>query len=290
MMDIAAKNICVLGECPVWNEGQQRLYWSDILQGKIYRFDPATKEYQLFWQGEQKVGGFAFTKKGDMVICSDKGVYIMKNGKNHLELLFDIPFDSNERFNDVTTDPAGRMLAGSLKTNYQEGKLYRLEKNRTPVVVMSGIGCSNGMAFSMDAKKFFHTDSVKHEITMYDYDRITGDITNPVLFFKAKESEGLPDGITIDIDDNLWAAFWGGSCVRRISKYGKIVETIPVPAIQPSSVMFGGRGLNELYITSACEDGADLEHGLDARGNFLGGYLYRYYTNTRGRAEFPADF
>lgn len=290
MMDVAAMNICVLGECPVWNEVQQRLYWSDVVQGKIFCFDPATKEYQLFWQGEQKVGGFAFTKKHDMVMCSDKGVHILKKDTNQLELLFEIPFDSNERFNDVTTDPAGRMFAGSLKTNYREGKLYRLEKNKAPVVVVSGIECSNGMAFSMDTKRFYHTDSMKHEITVYDYDMITGNIANPRLFHHFEESEGLPDGMTIDIDDNIWAAFWGGSCIRRINKHGTIEETIPVPALQPSSVMFGGSGLNELYITSACEDGADLEHGLDARGNFLGGYLYRYSTTTRGRAEFPADF
>ena len=54
--------------------------------------------------------------------------------------------------------------------------------------------------------------------------------------------------------------------------------------------MFGGKDLRDIYVTSACEDGADLEKGLDAKGVLLGGPTYRYHSNAQGRPEWPAGF
>ncbi|HET8784006.1 MAG TPA: SMP-30/gluconolactonase/LRE family protein, partial [Candidatus Limnocylindrales bacterium] len=31
-----------LGECPVWSDAEQRLYWEDIDGQAVHRFDPAT--------------------------------------------------------------------------------------------------------------------------------------------------------------------------------------------------------------------------------------------------------
>src|SRR5438067_1836585 len=40
--DVAFDGRAVLGEGPVWDAGQQRLVWLDILPGLVHRFDPAT--------------------------------------------------------------------------------------------------------------------------------------------------------------------------------------------------------------------------------------------------------
>lgn len=59
-----------------------------------------------------------------------------------------------------------------------------------------------------------------------------------------------------------------------------IINEISVPILQPTSVMFGGQDLADLYITSAAIGGTEKR----------GGPLFRLKTATRGRPEWPAGF
>jgi len=291
--------ICHLGEGPLWHGRQRRLYWTDIYERRIWVYDPASARSRLFWQGDLQVGGFAFSRDGALVLCTHRGVYrlgVGPDGVPELEprLLCQVPLAENEMFNDITTDPEGRIYAGTLDRSRPTGCLYRLERGKEPVRLLEGIGCSNGMTFSLDERFFFHTDSLARRITRYEYDRRTGDIRAPTVFFQGSAQgaapDGLPDGITLDAEDHLWVAFWGAAAVRRLDPAGQVVEEARFPARQVSSVMFGGRDLEDLYVTSAAEDAADLSSGLDADGIFFGGPLYRFRPGVRGRPEWPADF
>ena len=290
------RGICHLGEGPVWNAQKQKLFWTDIYNKTIWVYDPSTNKSSVFWKGKYQVGGFAFTRKGNMVLCNDKGVHLQSlnhEGKpdGKPELLYDIPMESNEMFNDITVDPEGRIFAGTiLRPELKNGTLYCLEKGKQPRVVLEGLHCSNGMTFSMDQKYFYHTDSARHKITRYDYDRNTGNISNPTVVFEGTDEMGSPDGITLDSQGHLWAAFWGGGCVRRISPSGTIVSELTVPAKQPSSVMFGGRDLSELYVTSAAENADDTIKGCWKDGTFAGGPVYKFNPGVAGREEWLADF
>ncbi len=287
--------ICHLGECPIWNVERKKLFWTDTYNKRLWVYDPAINESRIFWQGEHQVGGFAFTKYGGMVLGSDLGIYLLppeEMGKIHGKViqLCTIYMLSNERFNDITIDPAGRIYAGTLRSDGQGGILYRIEKDKDPVTVLNNIGCSNGMTFSMGENYFFHTDTLARTITRYQYDKNTGQIVAPVIYFRGYSSQGMPDGITVDREDHIWAAFWGNGMVRRLNPKGEIVEEISIPALQPSSVMFGGDSLNDLYITTACQDAEDLKKGLDENGVFLGGPVYKVQTKCQGRPEWLADF
>ncbi|MHB8064512.1 MAG: SMP-30/gluconolactonase/LRE family protein [Ruminiclostridium sp.] len=288
--------ICHLGEGPIWNVQQQKLFWTDIFKQEILVYNPDTNSSRVFWKGNLKVGGFAFTLSGAIVLCTDKGIYMLNinsEGLSDVEptLLFEIPLLENEMFNDITVDPEGRIFAGTLlRPDFQNGTLYRLEKGKAPVVVLDNLYCSNGMTFSLDEKHFFHTDSNLNRITKYDYDGKTGEISNPVVYFQGSPEIGSPDGITLDNENHIWAAFWGGSCVRRLDTNGEIVAELALPAKQPSSVMFGGQDLDELYITSACENADNISTGYCNDGTFLGGPLYKCCPGVIGRSEWLADF
>lgn len=283
------EGICHLGEGPLWNVKQKKLYWTDILNKRIWQFEPSNGESRIFWEGSLMAGGFAFTGKGAMVLCAEDGVYLLSEGE--LKQIHHIPMQSREVFNDITTDPKGRIFAGTLRRQGGEGCLYRLEKGKTPVKILEGISCSNGMTFSLDQKIFFHTNTGKRRITAYDYDIVTGNISNPRVFFQGTDEQGYPDGLTLDAEDHIWQAFWGVGLVRRLSPSGAIVDEIHVPVRQPSSVMFGGKKLNQLYITTACQGATNLNTGMDdKKGIFLGGKVYRCNMDVCGRAEWFADF
>jgi len=296
-VDIRSINnpICHLAECPIWHGSEKALYWTDILEKRIWRYDPRTGDVRIAWQGDAMVGGFAFTTNNDLVLCTERGVYYLDRRANvptesSLKLLYDIPMAGDERFNDITTDPKGRIFAGTLTGRREQGILYRFEKDRPAQVMLRDIGTSNGMTFSLDLKYFYHTDSHVRTITRYDYDPDTGDIANPRAIYRAAEADGVPDGITMDSEGFIWVACWRGRKVIRIDAAGQIVVEVPIPAVQVSSVAFGGNDMNELYVTTACEGGADLAGGYDANGVYLGGEVFCARVDAVGRNEWPACF
>lgn len=87
----------------------------------------------------------------------------------------------------------------------------------------------------------------------YEYDRETGQITNKrVVTGFDKDSEGLPDGMAIDMEDGLWVAMFGGSAVLRIDPAsGERTHKVKLPTSNITSCAFGGDDLSDLYITSA---------------------------------------
>jgi sugar lactone lactonase YvrE len=282
--------ICQLAECPLWNAKEKALCWTDIVGRSVWHYEPASGEITSVWQGQYMVGGLAFNTDGTLILCTEGGVFkVGRDPGDQMQLLYDIPMAGDERFNDITTDPRGRLYAGTLTDRRTEGLLYRLEKGKEPAVVMRDIRTSNGMTFSLDHRYFYHTDSRARTITRYKYDPVTGDIENPMVVYQANEADGVPDGITMDAEGFIWVACFSGAKVLRIDDQGKVEREVPVPAYHVTSVMFGGDNLNELFITTACEHAADPQQGLDEQGRYLGGHVYRVVTDVKGREEWYAD-
>jgi len=282
--------ICRLAECPIWNDTEKALYWTDIPAGRLWRYDPHSGDIRVEWKSDLLVGGFAFTQDNDVILCTDKGVHKLCRTTGSMHRLLDVPMAEDERFNDITTDPCGRILAGTLTERRKEGMLYRLERGKTPVVILHDIGTSNGMTFSLDRKYFYHTDSHVRTITRYDYDLVSGDIENPRIVYHGQKQDGSPDGITMDADGFIWVACYRGGKIIRIDDKGNIVQELPFPAAQPSSVMFGGDNLKELFITSASQGTTDPAKGLDDQGRYLGGEVFRVRPGVTGRKEWRANW
>ncbi len=57
---------------------------------------------------------------------------------------------------------------------------------------------NTGLAWSLNNKVMYYTDSLSHQIVTYDYDEQSGDISNKKTFAAIPESAGVPDGLTID--------------------------------------------------------------------------------------------
>ena len=65
---------------------------------------------------------------------------------------------------------------------------------------------------------------------------------------------GLPDGMDIDRDGNLWIAHWGGWCVGKWNpRTGELLEKVEVPVCRVASCGFGGRNFEDLYIVTCSE-------------------------------------
>jgi D-xylonolactonase len=262
----------------------------------MFRYDPATNAQETIHKGFN-VGGFVLNRQGGLFLCIWDGVALW-NSDDDWKRLFGETYNGNLlRFNDISADPEGRVFAGTYLDNGL-GKLFRFDPDGTVSVAEEGVGCSNGIGFSPDLATMYYTDSTKRVIYAYDYDRATGKISNRRDFVVLANTEGVPDGMTVDADGYVWTAVWFGGCVIRFDPNGKEERRLFVPAYQTSSVMFGGKDLTDLYVTTAdynVNPGGVLDPvGYDwkaYKNGYRGGGLFRIRLgDIQGREEFQADF
>lgn len=273
-VETIANEHCACGENPLWDEINQCLYWTDIPNGRLFRLDANSGEWQRIYDDEI-VGGFTLQEDGSLLLFRDHNIAIRDDANNVKVLLSDFDAEAG-RFNDVIADPQGRVFAGTMGQDLKGG-VYRVEADLAVTKVAGETNCSNGQDFSLDLKTYYWSESTAKKIYSFDYDQNSGEISNRKVLFDVPDDWGINDGLTIDTEGCLWVAFHGGSAVRRFSPDGEVMETIKTPAANVTSVIFGGAELDELYITSAGgEDGSDT----------LEGALFRMRPGVKGRVSF----
>lgn len=254
--DLIADIPCVTGECPLWHQDQQALYWTDIPEGKIYRWSSHTKRVELVYH-DRPVGGMTLQADGSLALFRDRGnVVVFHEGRIVRTVIEQISGLEQTRFNDVIAEPLGGVFAGTMSWGgLENGRLYYISPNGQACVVSDGHATPNGMAFSPDGAKFYFTDSRKRMITLYDYDAQSAKLHNPRPWMQTSLEEatliGRSDGMTVDASGNIWSARWEGSRVLCFSRDGALLRNIPLPAKNVTSVTFGGDNLCDLFITTA---------------------------------------
>ena len=244
----------ILGECPVWDFRHKRIFWIDILSGMIHYFYSDSNEHKTFNLG-QVPGSIALKKNGGLVAAIKTGFATIDIQKGTTWTITQVESRFTEnRFNDGKCDPAGRFWAGTMSGSNVSGSgsLYVLEKNYSVKKKITGITCSNGMAWSPDFTTFYYIDTPTRHVVAYRYDMMTGKISEKRIVINIPEEEGYPDGMTIDTEGMLWIAMWDGwKVIRYNPDSGEKLHEIKLPVSRVTSCVFGGDTMEDLYITSA---------------------------------------
>lgn len=279
---------CETGEGPIWHAQEQALYWVDIPTGRLLRYDPIEDQHELVHQG-RPIGGVTVQADGSLLLFRDRGrIVAFRNGTIQRPVIDEVADDVHTRFNDVAADPNGRVFCGTMSSQNLEtgdrrsGRLYLLDHNASLTTVEDNVGTSNGIGFTPDESGMYFIDTPTKTIWLYDYDRATSRLSNRRPFVNVtSDTDGHPDGMTVDANGNLWVAVWGGACVLNYAADGKLKRKIELPTKNITSVMFGGADLDELYITSAI--GGQTLRGADAK---TAGALFRIRPGVSGREEY----
>ncbi len=255
MVEVASYHLSELGEGPVWDDRLNRICWIDIRNGHVHELDVNNNQLKTIQLGKL-VGSIALCDDGNLLVAKEDGLVILDRYGHSVFYDGGIPPHSigKFRFNDGKCDAAGRFWIGTMSDHEVEnaGSFYLVDGWLKFEKVIEQVTIPNGMAWSKERNRFFFIDTPKSNVMSYSFDTEYGRISDPRIVFSIPESEGYPDGMTIDEEGMLWIAHWGGWQVTRWDPIkGKKLLSVNIPTSKVTSCTFGGKDLNDLYITTA---------------------------------------
>lgn len=242
-----------LGEGACWDARSQRLFWVDILRGRVHAFSPADGACRS-WRTGQPVGAAAVRETGGLVLALRDGFATLELDTGALSWIAAVEDDRpSQRMNDGRCDAAGRFWAGTmaLEPTAGTGTLYRLDPGGRVTPMLADLTISNGLDWSPDGRVLYFIDSATQRVDAFDFDPVAGTLANRRPFAAVPEASGMPDGLAVDAEGGVWVALWGGSALHRYATDGALERVVPLPVSHPTSCAFGGADLRDLYVTSA---------------------------------------
>jgi sugar lactone lactonase YvrE len=201
-------------------------------------------------------------RDGNLLLALQDGIHRMDRSNGKMELLANPLPGPPIRFNDGKCDPSGRFWVGTLSMDGAQGKaqLFRFDADCSLREMLSGVSNSNGIVWTSDRRTMYYNDTPTRCVQAFDYNDASGNISRRRIAFSMAGGDGMPDGMTIDAEDKLWVALWGGSEVHRYDPLsGDLLARVQLPAPHVSSCAFGGEDLRTLFITTARSEMNDEE-------------------------------
>ena len=98
-----------LGESPIWDAGQERLYWVGVLDGLIFSSTATGAEVRV-WSFPGPINSFVLRKGGGAVVTSRTSAYLFDFETEEVEDVFDADVGPNMNCNDGKVDRQGRFV------------------------------------------------------------------------------------------------------------------------------------------------------------------------------------
>ena len=228
-------------------DADDNLYFSDVPNGGVYRRSPSG-EITVAIPKRRGVGGIALHADGGLVV-SGRNVCHVVDGETR------VVFDPGTSFNDIMTDPQGRIVCGSLRIDpfaenapANPGEAYRIDHDGNATEMYGGVRLTNGIGFSPDGSRIYHADTLSTHVICHDVE--DDRYVNRRPLGEARTFQ--PDGLAVDESGTVWVADYGAGCVRGLDPdTGAEVVRIDVPSTAVTSLCFGGADRRDLYIVTA---------------------------------------
>lgn len=271
---------CRLGESPVWDAANDRLWWVDgqaacISSARLDGSDP------ICWDANGPIGSIGLLEDG-LIAAIDDGLYRISGKSGVATIVSRVRKADGLRLNDGKMDRQGRFICAEAQSgNEERGCLWQFAGSANPVRLLDDIAIGNAISFSPDGLLLYFADSLEGVIRRYPYDAKSGTLGQCEVFVDCAPYGGAADGATVDAAGNLWVAMVLGQVVVGFDPSGQEIARISMPHPFPSCPAFGGPDMDILFVTSISDSGHKLtsDHPDAGRITILRGF------GTKGIAE-----
>ena len=153
--------IDILGESPIWHEGEEALYWVDVRRPAIRRLDHASGTV-VTWSMPDLIGSIAFAEDEHLLVSLADRIALFEPATEKLETVASLHARiPDHRFNDGRCDRQGRFWVGTMNniTRAPEGVLYRLDRVRGELITAkAGICIPNSLAWSPEGRTMYFAE------------------------------------------------------------------------------------------------------------------------------------
>src|SRR5882672_4032881 len=243
-------------EGPMW-DAAGFLYVSDETINKIFKVFPDGKKEEVIALGDPD--GNTFDRQHRLIDCASvlrAIIEVTPDGKYNI-LADHYEGKKLNSPNDVVTGPDGAIYFTDPTLDLVEGQkqeipfqgVYRLDSKGEVRLLTKDLTQPNGLAFSPDGKHLYVDDSEQRNIRVYDFAK-DGALSNGRIFAEEPGGahDGVPDGIKVDHDGNLFVT--GPRGIWVWDPQGQHLGTIEMPE-QPANLAWGDSDRTTLYITAS---------------------------------------
>ena len=266
-------------EGPVWDPRGGFLFFNDEQLNRVSRLSPDDGRVDTLLEIRDPDGA-ALDGEGRLIVClstlrqliriEPDGRYTVlaeTYGGKRLNSINDVVRgpDNALYFTDPTIDlpknetaelPTSvyRLALGAQMTETtRDGSVVSLGSESSLRALATDVAQPNGLAFSPDGRHLYVTDTERREIRVYDVTLgPAGGLANSRVFGKEEGSGGVPDGLKVDMEGNLYVT--GPQGVWVWSPNGTHLGTIVLPET-PANLAWGDRSrssrdFSTLYFTA----------------------------------------
>ncbi|MFO6419856.1 SMP-30/gluconolactonase/LRE family protein [Hylemonella sp. W303a] len=272
-----------LGEGVVWHAQQGAVYFVDIKQRQLHRFDTLTGARRS-WDAPGQIGFALPHVRGGLVCGVQGGLHHFDARSGTFTLCLPVEVDRpGNRLNDGYVDADGALWFGSMDDAEADasGALYRVGVDGQLSVRDSGYVITNGPVCSPDGATLYHNDTLQRVVHAFDLGA-EGLLSRKRVFVRIAGT-GYPDGMAVDRQGCLWVALFGGGRIERYAPDGGLLGAVHFSCSNITKLAFGGGDLRTVYVTTARKG---LDDAALARQPLAGG-LFMFRTDVAGHAPTP---
>jgi gluconolactonase len=248
-------------EGPVWDDVRRCLFFSDIPANKMYRYHSSTG-IAIHQQPSNFSNGMTLDHQGRLIVCEHQTRRVSRELSNGFEdVVHQYQGKQLNSPNDVIvsrdgsilfTDPCyGLMegLGGPAEQELSFQGLFRVGPGaREARLLAEDFEAPNGLALTHDESKLFVTDTIRGNVRVFAVEPGWHLAGGEVFVELTGDEEGVPDGMKLDFDGNLFCAGPGGIWI--CSRSGRVLGRIQMPEVT-SNLAWGDGDGSSLYITAS---------------------------------------
>ncbi|SAL04944.1 gluconolactonase [Caballeronia arationis] len=271
---------CRWAEGPVWFGDAGVLYWTDLPNERIMKWDESTGDVSTWRAPSNKANGMTRDRQGRLIVCEHGARRVTRTEYSGRVTVLADQFEGKplNSPNDVVatsdgsvwfTDPPFGLVSdymGQIGEPKLPASVYRIDAESGHIECVSNdIEGPNGLAFSPDERTLYVVASRARPRTIMAFDVLDGRrLQNGRVLIDAKD--GTPDGFRVDNHGNLWCGWGTGNDeldgVRVFAPDGRAIGHIALPE-RCANLCFGGKDNNRLFMASTTS-------------------IYALFVNTRG--------